>query len=77
MDTRRLKQDFGDAITFWGGAIDTQNVLPHGSPQDEVRRRIDVLAPGGGFVFATVHNIQADVPPQNILAMMEALNEFR
>ena len=80
METGRLKKEFGDALTFWGGGIDTQTVLPHGSVQkvrDEVRRRIDDLAPGGGFVFATVHNIQADVPPENILAMVKALDEFR
>ena len=65
MDTRRLKHDFGSEITFWGGGVDTQQVLPFGTPeqvQDEVRRRIDDLAPGGGFVFAPVHNIQPFVP---------------
>ena len=78
MDTARLKREFGDALTFWGG-IDTQEVLPHGTPQevkDEVRRRIDDLAPGGGYVLNTVHNIQPDVPPDNILAMVEALDEY-
>ena len=76
-DTARLKREFGDVLTFWGG-IDTQQVLPRGTPQevkDEVRRRIDDLAPGGGYVLNTVHNIQADVPPENILAMVEALDE--
>ena len=79
MDTRRLKAEFGRDIVFWGGGVDTQRVLPHGTPQevrDEVRRRIDDLAPGGGFVFNTVHNIQADVPPENILAMWETLQEY-
>jgi uroporphyrinogen decarboxylase len=79
MDTRQLKRQFGDVLTFYGGGVDTQQVLPHGTPQqvrDEVRRRIDDLAPGGGFIFAAVHNIQADVPPQNIMAMWEALQEF-
>lgn len=78
MDTKRLKKEFGDVLTFWGG-IDTQRVLPHGSPQevkDEVKRRIDDLAPGGGFVFAPVHNIQADVTPENIMAMWETLQEY-
>ncbi len=78
MDTARLKREFGDALTFWGG-IDTQDVLPHGTPQevkDEVRRRIDDLAPGGGYVLNTVHNIQPDVPPENILALVEALEEY-
>jgi uroporphyrinogen decarboxylase len=79
MDTARLKRDFGDALTFWGGGVDTQHVLPRDTPQqvrDEVRRRIDDLAPGGGFVFAAVHNIQADVPPQNVEAMWEAMCEY-
>ncbi len=77
-DTARLKREFGDAVTFWGG-IDTQLILPHGTPgevRDEVRRRIDDLAPGGGFVINSVHNIQADVPAENILAMVEALDEY-
>lgn len=79
MDTKRLKRDFGDALTFWGGGCDTQRVLPSGSIQevkDEVKKRIDDLAPGGGFIFAPVHNIQADVPPQNMLAMWETLQEY-
>ncbi len=79
MNTRRLKKDFGNTISFWGGGVDTQRILPLGTPQqvkDEVKRRIDDLAPGGGFIFNTVHNIQADVPPQNIIAMWEALQEY-
>lgn len=79
MDTRRLKREFGDSLSFWGGGVDTQRVLPRGTPQEvreEVRRRVEDLAPGGGFVFNTVHNIQADVPAENILAMVEALREF-
>jgi uroporphyrinogen decarboxylase len=79
MDTATLKAEFGDDLTFWGGGIDTQRVLPHGNPgevREEVRRRIADLAPGGGFVFATVHNIQADVPPENIIAMWEALEAY-
>ena len=79
MDSAALKRDFGDALSFWGGGVDTQQVLPNGTPQqvrDEVRRRIDDLAPGGGFVFAAVHNIQGDVPPENILAMRQALSEY-
>ncbi|MBN2469158.1 MAG: hypothetical protein JXN59_00430 [Anaerolineae bacterium] len=79
MEPAALKRDFGDALVFWGGGIDTQDTLPHGSPQavkDEVRRNIEALAPGGGFVFNTVHNIQADVPAQNIVAMWEALQEY-
>jgi uroporphyrinogen decarboxylase len=79
MDPVELKRDFGRDIVFWGGGVDTQDVLPHGTPaevRDDVRRNIDALAPGGGFVFNTVHNIQADVPPENILAMVEALREY-
>lgn len=79
MDPASLKRDFGDALVFWGGGVDTQGVLPLGTPQqvkDDVRRNIEALAPGGGFVFNTVHNIQADVPPENILAMWEALQEY-
>ena len=78
MDTARLKKEFGKDLTFYGGGVDTQQVLPRGTPQqvrDEVKRRIDDLAPGGGFIFNTVHNIQADVPPQNIVAMWETLQE--
>ena len=78
MDTRELKRKFGKDITFYGGGVDTQGVLPRGTPdqvRDEVRRRIDDLAPGGGFIFNTVHNIQADVPPENIMAMWETLQE--
>ena len=79
MDTKELKRRFGKDLTFYGGGVDTQRVLPRGTPQDvrdEVRRRIDDLAPGGGFIFNTVHNIQADVPPKNIMAMWEALQEY-
>ena len=79
MDTRALKREFGDVLSFWGGGVDTQYVLPRGTPgqvQEEVRRRIEDLAPGGGFVFNPVHNIQADVPPENILAMRKALDAF-
>lgn len=79
MDTNELKREFGDDITFWGGGIDTQYVLPRGSKQeieDEVKKRIDDLAPGGGFVFSAVHNIQGDVPPENIMAMWEALQKY-
>lgn len=79
MGSRELKREFGDSLTFWGGGVDTQHVLPIGTPEDvrdEVKRRIDDFAPGGGFVFTTVHNIQADVPTENILAMREAVREF-
>lgn len=78
MDPAVLKKEFGSSLTFWGGGCDTQKVLPRGTPQevkDHVRRNIDILAPGGGFVFCQVHNILADVPPENIVAMYEAAME--
>jgi len=78
MDTADLKADFGAHLTFWGGAVDPQRVLARGTPDEvraETRRRIDDLKPGGGFVFASIHNIQAHVPVENILAMWEALEE--
>jgi len=79
MDTKCLKETYGKDISFWGGGVDTQHVLPFGNPDevaDEVRRRIDDLAPGGGFVFAAVHNIQALVPPENILTAYETAIEY-
>jgi hypothetical protein len=79
MDPTRLKVEFGDRLTFWGGGVDTQTVLPLGSPEDvraQVRERIQTFGPGGGFVFATVHNIQGDVPMNNLLAMYEAVHEY-
>ena len=78
MEPLALKQDFGRELVFWGGGVDTQNVLPHGTPQqvrEDVRRNVDALAPGGGYIFNTVHNIQADVPPENILAMWEEIHK--
>jgi uroporphyrinogen decarboxylase len=71
MDTQRLKAEFGDRLSFMG-AIDTQHVLPFGTPDDvkrEVERRIAHLGPGGGYILAPVHNVQADVPPENLIAM--------
>jgi uroporphyrinogen decarboxylase len=78
MDTKTLKREFGKDICFWG-AIDTQRVLPFGSPADvaaEAKRRIEDLGPGGGYVLCAVHNIQADVTPENICAMYDAAREF-
>ncbi len=79
MEPHQLKIDFGDSIVFWGGGVDTQKVLPTGTTQeviDDVKKNIEALAPGGGFVFNTVHNIQAEVPPENIMAMIETLRNY-
>jgi uroporphyrinogen decarboxylase len=79
MELKLLKKDFGDVLTFWGGGIDTQSTLNKGKPQqikDEVKKIIDILAPGGGFVFAPVHNIQDDVPAENFWVMWDALQEY-
>lgn len=79
MDLKGLKHDFGSALTFWGGGVDTQSTLNNGTPQqvaDEVKRIIDILAPGGGFVFAPVHNIQDDVSPENFWAMWDTLQQY-
>jgi len=78
-DTARLKREFGEDISFWGGGCDTQRILPYGTSQEvdnEVRRRIKDLAPGGGFVFTMVHNIQPDVPPENVIAMFRAAIKY-
>ncbi|MFP4442934.1 MAG: uroporphyrinogen decarboxylase family protein [Spirochaetia bacterium] len=77
-DTRDLKKLYGNDLTFWGGAVDNQQVLSRGTPQeihDEVERRIGDLAPGGGFVCSTIHNVQPDIPPQNYIAMWETLQQ--
>lgn len=79
MELTGLKRDFGRDLVFWGGGVNTTDVLPFGTPRqvkDDVRRNIEALAPGGGFVFNTVHNILMDVPPENIIAMWEALQEY-
>ncbi len=80
MDPFELKKEFGKDLVFWGGGVDTQKILPTGTPQqvrDNVKRSIDALAVDGGFVFATVHNTQADVPLANFLAMWETFMENR
>ena len=79
METQVLKKTYGQDIVFWGGGIDTQKTLPFGTPEEvseEVKQRIDDLAPEGGFVFAPVHNIQAYVPPENIVAAFETALEY-
>ncbi len=79
MDTQKLKAAYGRDIVFWGGGVDSQKVLPFGTPDDvrvEVRRRIEDLSPGGGFVWAAVHNIQAQVPPENIMAAIDTVRSY-
>jgi uroporphyrinogen decarboxylase len=79
MDPIRLKREFGADLVFWGGGCDTQRMLPDGTPaeiRDHVHRQVDILAPGGGFVFTQVHNILANVPPENVVAMFDAAREF-
>jgi uroporphyrinogen decarboxylase len=78
-DTKRFKREWGRDLTVWGGTCDTQRVLPFGTPQevrDETRRRIDDLAPGGGFVFAPIHILQAGIPVENVMAWWETLQEY-
>jgi hypothetical protein len=75
-----LKQKYGDRLTFWGGGVDTQRTLPFGRPEDvrrEVCERMKIFGKGGGFVFNTIHNVQTGVPTENLLALYEAVNEFR
>jgi hypothetical protein len=78
MDPRTLKREFGGRIVFWGGGVDTQKTLPFETPEAvyrEVRERIDILNDGGGYVFAAIHNIQANVPLPNLLAMFQAIRD--
>jgi uroporphyrinogen decarboxylase len=77
MDAAELKAEFGSELTFWGGGCDTRDVLSNGSPQqiaEHVKKQVEKLSPGGGFVFQQVHNILANVPPENIVAMFDAVN---
>ena len=80
MDPRMLKEKFGQRLTFWGGGVDTQKTLPFGTPEEirrQVRERIEIFGRGGGFVFNTVHNVQAGVPAENLVALYEAVREAR
>lgn len=80
MDAKNLKSEFGKDIVFWGGGIDTQHTLPFGTPEEvysEVRKNIEIFADGGGYVFNSVHNVQSNVPLENILAMFNALYDVR
>jgi hypothetical protein len=79
MDPEQLKANYGDLLTFWGGGVDTQKVLPFGTPaevREQVLRRCEIFAPGGGFVFNSTHNVQAKTPVENIVAMLDAVHEF-
>jgi hypothetical protein len=80
MSPENLKKEFGDHFTFWGGGVDTQKTLPFGTPEDvreEVKNMVETFKTDGGFVFNTVHNIQAKVPFENLLALFETVNEYR
>ncbi len=80
MEPEKLKSEFGDKITFWGGGVDTQHVLPEG-PLDEIKQqvieRIRIFAPGGGFVFTPVHNIQAPVSPEAVVMVYDTVIQNR
>jgi hypothetical protein len=78
MDAQQLKDRYGDQLVFWGGGVDTQKTLPFGTPDevnDQVRRRIDILGRHGGFVFNAIHNVQANTPVENIVAMITAIKD--
>ena len=78
MAPAHLKDVYGDRFTFWGGGCDTRSVLPNGTPdqvRENVRQLVSTFAPGGGFVFQQVHNILADVPVENILAMFDEIRK--
>ncbi|MFB6290974.1 MAG: uroporphyrinogen decarboxylase family protein [Candidatus Bipolaricaulia bacterium] len=80
MDPQKLKKEFGDALTFWGAGVDSQTTLPNGSPdqvREEVRKRMDQFARDGGYIFAPIHNIQADVPLENVVAMIDEFQKVR
>ena len=80
MDPRELKAKFGDKLVFWGGAIDTQTVLPFGTPEEvyaQARERIEIFGKDGGFVFNPVHNIQGNAPIENVIAFYKAIKDCR
>jgi len=79
MEAHSLKTAFGDRITFWGGGVDTQHTLPFGTPEEvrtQVRERIAAFAPGGGFVFNAIHNVQSNIPVDNLLALFQAAQDY-
>lgn len=80
MDPRRLKDEYGDRLIFWGGGVDTQQTLPFGTPEEvyrQVRERIDIFSRNGGYVFNSIHNVQSNVPTENLLAMFRAIDDAR
>ena len=80
MDPEELAEQFGDRVTFWGGGVDTQHTLPFGTPEEikaQVRERMQIFGTGGGFVFNPIHNVQAGVSVENLMALYEAVNEYR
>jgi uroporphyrinogen decarboxylase len=79
MDPQRIKQRFGRHLAFWGGGVETQTTLPFGSVEDvrrQVRERVQLLGAGGGYVFAAIHNLQADIPPEKILAIYDTVAQY-
>lgn len=79
MDAKKIKETYGDQLTFWGGGVDSQDTLPNGTPDEvraQVKERLDILAPGGGYVFNSIHNIIGHVPPENIAACFEAARAY-
>ena len=79
MDTLELKKQFGHVVTFWGGGCDTRDILGNANPdqvEEHVKQQLNILYRDGGFVFQQVHNIMANVPPENIVAMFRAVNRF-
>lgn len=80
MNPQILKDLYGDKITFWGGGVDTQKMLPFGAPEqirEQIKRNCEIMGHNGGFVFSSVHNVQANVPIKNVVTMMETINEIR
>ena len=79
MDAKQLKDTYGDKIVFWGGGVDTQAVLPQGTPEEveaQVKERLDILSKGGGYVFNTIHNIVGDTRAENIWAAFKAVHDY-
>ncbi|MHA1280332.1 MAG: uroporphyrinogen decarboxylase family protein, partial [Candidatus Helarchaeota archaeon] len=80
MDPIVLAAQFGDRVTFWGGGVDTQHTLPFGTPEEiraQVHARMRIFGTGGGFVFNPIHNVQAGIPAENLVALYEAVDEYR